>query len=94
MSIENLKVNGMWMNQPTPRHPRSPRERRRRSIIAAALLVPAVRLPVARCSLRRAIVSRAPHEEVMVADIILDPFADDVGDTQPKNYVHIRIQRK
>ncbi|PUU75664.1 translation initiation factor SUI1 [Tuber borchii] len=23
-----------------------------------------------------------------------DPFADDVGDTQPKNYVHIRIQQR
>ncbi|RPA87013.1 translation initiation factor SU [Ascobolus immersus RN42] len=23
-----------------------------------------------------------------------DPFADDVGETQPKNYVHIRIQQR
>lgn len=30
----------------------------------------------------------------MLTGISTDPFADDVGDTPAKNYVHIRIQRK
>jgi len=94
MSIENLKVNGESYSA-------APLDLVAHASSYSSLFPPSLLLlllPLSRLELN--LLTRGARFLIFPLMMKLtmgpwhtDPFADDVGDTQPKNYVHIRIQR-